>query len=107
VASPGTRLVAMSGPGACVSPPLSTQPSFTRVDVEPDIPAVAPTISHDPPDLAAAFGRAGLVRALDVVGQRMTAVVARPAGDLLGPCHALFDHLLGQLVGHICARKPG
>jgi hypothetical protein len=58
---------------------------------------------HDPsgaPDRAAPLGRAGLVRACDVKGERQAAVIAGRAGDLLRSRHRLGDQILGERGNH-------
>jgi hypothetical protein len=50
------------------------------------------------------LGAAARLGDFEPIREEVAAVIARPGCDLLSPRHAIRDHILGQPIGHHCAR---
>src|SRR5215217_1185282 len=79
---------------------LTPQATLAGVQIEPDVPGIAPRVGDDPADLAAAFRGTGFPRVTESIGERIAATIPRPTRDLLRPRHHLSDPFLGELRCH-------
>src|SRR5215218_5825420 len=98
---------------ASVAP--APQAPLAGLEVEPDVPGVASTLSpvtrgplgHDPAHPTAPLRCAAGAGRLDRIRKRIAAIIPWPAGHLLRPRHRLGDPFRGQLRCHRCATPGG
>jgi hypothetical protein len=81
------------------------QAPLAGVQVEPDVPTVAPTVRHDDPsgapDPTTPLRCAAGPSIDEPIGKRIAAIIARPTRDFPRACHRLSDAFLAERVCHM------
>src|SRR5687768_16591781 len=79
----------------------TSQAPLAGVQVEPDVPTVAPTVRHNPADPTAPLRGTAGPSIDEPIGKRIAAIIARTTRDVLRACHRLGDAFLGERVRHM------